>query len=1056
VEAAPQMTPEPSMFIVIGIAMLVAIVGIRRRPRAALTGMAMLLFAGFQAQAQSSQAYNIIRNSEAFGSSTCHPDSDTTKTAGCCGAPGIHGCVSVGSVCTAPSGNKLRIDPYSSGNIFCNLPAPSCSGAVASAIANGGDTFYATSDIHFFRPEFAVKDQINHVAEINGFATGNYRWGSFFGLNSGTDSDTIAAPRAVIVNGDATLDSSIGNLGAFRLLYEQGNLAESLQYPMFFGLGNHDSKTQVPDSSAAKRMFDYLTSRMNCGGTNMDAGSNGSGNYSWDFGGTHFVQLNVWAGNTADKYRDSPTGLEWLQNDLIQNVGNSGRPVVINQHFPFSMVGGSVSDDVDWSTDDFNSFWSVIQDFNVIGMFAGHTHQEAVDRASQNGLTTKDSAGNSKVFEEFVSGTGGADNHGSFIVARITPNYLDVGTVQWNSATTSSPYPPYPLALYFDGNQQAAQGISCRKRINSRFVTLSSNLAGVTLQQNPGDPTKFTATVSHSVGSGSIPGPVAVAVSALASLANRSFVDYCTAGSNSHAYILLTDAQLASLNQGTAVSLPLTFVGSGAGATASLVQLTPLKSANPGAVSMVSGVGGGNSPAPTDPGLQTVVFSGNPGTNLNASFDYPNGGPSNWLTSLNAPARYDQFGFATITFRVNTQTVQGLSPSAQDTLQATLYVTGALPTDLYSLPIALHFKVAASVSFSIDPPITVNTANVRPIFTTQVTYANKAQLIDGSVNPVGTMTLYVATHGSNPEVFTPLSYFYVNSTNDFPDCNLPPTDTVYFNYAANNQKNYCQSFQGAPTASTSPFNWAPFVDIYDVYASYSGDANYAPAVSPVITYRVGSDPAVIGPLTGAQTSPIGGAFGTALKAFVHDSTGRALNGVSVVFTAPGSGASGTFAGAGNTVTVTTGADGTASTPILTANTIPGGYSVTATVFGTAISTTFALINTPLANTPQLTAAIVSRTGILSQREWTVGVTSHGGTASSVAITGIALQQTGGPPCSAPPTVLDSFPQSVNAGLQQTFLFNFGTCAATSRFTVVISVAASGGYTSSTTMGNQFP
>lgn len=348
----------------------------------------------------------------------------------------------------------------------------------------------------------------------------------------------------------------------------------------------------------------------------------------------------------------------------------------------------------------------------------------------------------------------------------------------------------------------------------------------------------------------------------------------------------------------------------------------------------------------------------------------------------------------------------------------------------------------------------MNIAAVRPIFTAQVTYANKAQLIDGAVDPVGIMTLYLATHGSVPETFTPVSYFYVNSTNDF-NCNQPPNDTVYFNYGITDPNDRCPSYQGAPTASTSPFTFAPGNGVYDLYASYSGDANYAPAVSPVITYRVGADPAAIVPLTAAQQAPIGSAFGMSLRAFVRDSVGNPLGGVNVVFTAPATGASGTFPGGSNTVTVATGSDGYATAPTLTANTIPGAYAVTAAVFGTSPATGFSLTNTALTAAPQLTAAIVSRTGILNLREWTIGVTNHGGPASQVTISGITLQQTGGPQCSAAPTVLDSFPQSLNGSSQATFLFNFGTCAATSRFTVVIQMTASG-YTASTTLGNQFP
>jgi len=78
---------------------------------------------------------------------------------------------------------------------------------------------------------------------------------------------------------------------------------------------------------------------------------------------------------------------------------------------------------------------------------------------------------------------------------------------------------------------------------------------------------------------------------------------------------------------------------------------------------------------------------------------------------------------------------------------------------------------------------------------------------------------------------------------------------------------------------------------------------------------------------------------------VKDANGNSLGGVPVTFTAPGSGASGTFPAGGNSVTVTTNGSGVASTTI-TANGTAGAFSVNATVAGLPNSTaTFTLTNT---------------------------------------------------------------------------------------------------------------
>jgi hypothetical protein len=97
---------------------------------------------------------------------------------------------------------------------------------------------------------------------------------------------------------------------------------------------------------------------------------------------------------------------------------------------------------------------------------------------------------------------------------------------------------------------------------------------------------------------------------------------------------------------------------------------------------------------------------------------------------------------------------------------------------------------------------------------------------------------------------------------------------------------------------------------------------------------------------GGQSALISTAFTNPLVATV--STGGVGNvGVVVTFTAPASGASGTFASTGtNTETQTTIAGGVATSSVFTANATAGGpYNVTATATGAVGTPTFALTNT---------------------------------------------------------------------------------------------------------------
>ena len=91
-----------------------------------------------------------------------------------------------------------------------------------------------------------------------------------------------------------------------------------------------------------------------------------------------------------------------------------------------------------------------------------------------------------------------------------------------------------------------------------------------------------------------------------------------------------------------------------------------------------------------------------------------------------------------------------------------------------------------------------------------------------------------------------------------------------------------------------------------------------------------------------QSATINTAFATNLQAIVKDAGSNPLSGVVVTFAAPGSGASGAFAG--GVGTATTNSSGIATAVAFTANGTAGPYSVTASVAGVATPATFWLTN----------------------------------------------------------------------------------------------------------------
>jgi hypothetical protein len=126
--------------------------------------------------------------------------------------------------------------------------------------------------------------------------------------------------------------------------------------------------------------------------------------------------------------------------------------------------------------------------------------------------------------------------------------------------------------------------------------------------------------------------------------------------------------------------------------------------------------------------------------------------------------------------------------------------------------------------------------------------------------------------------------------------------------------------------------------------------NTGPSVTITRATAVGTiidddSPASIAPAGGDnQSAVLGATFATPLAVNVFNANGHLVQGVSVTFTAPAGGASGTFPGGQDSVTVVTDADGLATAPAFTANETGGSDIVTAQAAGMATIVEFHLSN----------------------------------------------------------------------------------------------------------------
>ncbi len=197
-----------------------------------------------------------------------------------------------------------------------------------------------------------------------------------------------------------------------------------------------------------------------------------------------------------------------------------------------------------------------------------------------------------------------------------------------------------------------------------------------------------------------------------------------------------------------------------------------------------------------------------------------------------------------------------------------------------------------------------------------------------------------------------------------------------------------------------------------------------------------------------QIADLGVQFGTAFQATVNDTNGP-VKGATVTFTAPSTGASGTFPGKLLSATAVTNNSGIATAPAFTAGSTAGNYSLTATVAGSASPANFALTNA-VAGSTSLGGLIGTKSGAQNARVWVFEVGNNGpGSALNAEITGITLQQTAGAACTPVITSPAAFPLAVGniapkAMADVDVTIDFTGCAVNAMFKVTATESANSG------------
>lgn len=237
-------------------------------------------------------------------------------------------------------------------------------------------TFLATSDCHYdaFENEDRNQRVRDTLVEMN--AITQRAWPEQLG------GGAIERPRGVLVLGDVIDDGDRLLEGRHQTPIQFGFFVKDfgldgtdglLKLPVFEGWGNHDG----PPIGREKHGFSFQAQLKQRNQIRREKGliSNVSENglhYSWDWGGVHFVQLNIYP---ADRQREGvryspvwhdPQGsLTFLRQDLADKVGSRGRRVVLTSHCGF---------DTDWWTPaDWKELYDAVKPYRVILYLYGHS-----------------------------------------------------------------------------------------------------------------------------------------------------------------------------------------------------------------------------------------------------------------------------------------------------------------------------------------------------------------------------------------------------------------------------------------------------------------------------------------------------------------------------------------------------------------------------------------------------------------------------------------------------------------------------------------------------------
>jgi Fe-S cluster assembly iron-binding protein IscA len=400
--------------------------------------------------------------------------------------------------------------------------------------------------------------------------------------------------------------------------------------------------------------------------------------------------------------------------------------------------------------------------------------------------------------------------------------------------------------------------------------TAFTNALGVTVLDSASDPVEGVSVTFTAPGSGAS-GKFSNSTTTITLTTNANGVATAPFTANTMAGANYTVT--ASAGGVTAVSFTLT---NKAGAASSMT-------ANSGTSPQTATV---NTAFTNAPAVTVEDMYGNPVSGVSVTFTAPGSGVSGKFSN----------NTATITVSTNASGIAS-APLTANSMAGGPYTVSATSAGLTTQNFSLTNTAGAASSMTANAGTTPQTATVNTAFAN----ALAVTVEDASSNPVSGVSVTFTAPGSGASgKFSNNTATITVTTNSSGVASAP--------FTAN-------SMAGGPYTVS-----AASAGLTTLNFSLSNTAGAASSM----TANAGTTP---------QTATVGTAFGNALAVTVEDASSNPVSGVSVTFTAPGSGASGKFSNSTATITVSTNSSGVASAPF-TANSMAGGpYSVSAASAG---------------------------------------------------------------------------------------------------------------------------